>query len=66
MADGAGRRSGSGQDGIARAVTFEQLAIARASAEYSAMLERIARIDVLILDDFLLARMTDVERRDLA
>ena len=44
---------------------LEQLAIARASAEYSATLERIAKIDVLILDDFLLAPMTDVERRDL-
>jgi DNA replication protein DnaC len=44
---------------------LEQLAIARASAEYSATLERFARIDVLILDDFLLAPMTDVERRDL-
>lgn len=44
---------------------LEQLAIARASAEYSATLDRIAKIDVLILDDFLLAPMTDVERRDL-
>jgi DNA replication protein DnaC len=44
---------------------LEQLAIARASADYSATLERIAKIDVLILDDFLLAPMTDVERRDL-
>ncbi len=44
---------------------LEQLAIARASAEYSATPDRIAKIDVLILDDFLLAPMTDVERRDL-
>lgn len=44
---------------------LEQLAIARSSADYSATLERIARIDLLILDDFLLAPMTDVERRDL-
>lgn len=44
---------------------LEQLAIARASADYSAMLARLAKIDVLILDDFLLAPMTDVERRDL-
>ena len=29
------------------------------------MLARLAKIDVLILDDFLLAPMTDVERRDL-
>jgi len=44
---------------------LEQLAIARASASYSALLARIAKIDVLVLDDFLLAPMTDVERRDL-
>lgn len=44
---------------------LEQLAIARASADYSNMLARLAKIDVLILDDFLLAPMTDIERRDL-
>jgi DNA replication protein DnaC len=44
---------------------FEQLAIARASAAYGSTLARIAKIDVLVLDDFLLAPMTDVERRDL-
>lgn len=44
---------------------LEQLAIARASADYTATLARIAKIDVLVLDDFLLAPMTDIERRDL-
>jgi len=44
---------------------LEQLAIARASVEYSKTLARMAKIDVLILDDFLLAPMTDIERRDL-
>lgn len=44
---------------------LEELAIARASANYAATLARIAKIDVLILDDFLLAPMTDIERRDL-
>jgi DNA replication protein DnaC len=44
---------------------LEQLAIARMSSAYSALLGRIAKIDVLVLDDFLLAPMTDVERRDL-
>jgi DNA replication protein DnaC len=44
---------------------LEQLAIARASAEYTATLARLAKIDVLVLDDFLLAPMTDIERRDL-
>ena len=44
---------------------LEQLAIARASADYNATLARITKIDVLVLDDFLLAPLTDVERRDL-
>jgi len=44
---------------------LEQLAIARASADYNATLARIAKVDVLVLDDFLLAPLTDVERRDL-
>lgn len=44
---------------------LEQLSVARASATYSATLQRIAKIDVLILDDFLLAPLTDTERRDL-
>jgi len=44
---------------------LEQLAIARASADYTTTLARIAKIDVLVLDDFLLAPMTDIERRDL-
>jgi DNA replication protein DnaC len=45
---------------------LELLAIARASVDYSGMLARFAKIDILILDDFLLAPMTDVERRDRA
>lgn len=44
---------------------LEQLAIARASADYNATLARIAKLDVLVLDDFLLAPLTDTERRDL-
>jgi len=44
---------------------LEQLAIARASAEYTSTLQRFAKIDVLVLDDFLLTPMTDMERRDL-
>jgi hypothetical protein len=43
----------------------EQLSIARASADYNATLARIAKIDVLVLDDFLLAPLADTERRDL-
>jgi DNA replication protein DnaC len=43
----------------------EELAIARASGAYSSTLGKISRIDVLVLDDFLLAPMKDSERRDL-
>jgi DNA replication protein DnaC len=44
---------------------LEQLAIARTSGAYGSLLARIAKIDVLVLDDFLLAPMTDIERRDV-
>jgi DNA replication protein DnaC len=43
----------------------EDLAVARVSGAYSAMLAKLARIDVLVLDDFLLAPMKDSERRDI-
>jgi DNA replication protein DnaC len=35
------------------------------SGEYAATLQRFAKFDVLVLDDFLMAPMTDTERRDL-
>jgi DNA replication protein DnaC len=41
------------------------LAVARADGTYSQELSRIAKVSVLVLDDFLLAPMSDVERRDL-
>lgn len=44
---------------------LQQLAIARADGTYAKELARLAKIHVLVLDDFLLAPMTDVERRDL-
>jgi DNA replication protein DnaC len=44
---------------------LQQLAIARADGTYANALARLAKIHVLVLDDFLLAPMTDVERRDL-
>lgn len=43
----------------------EELAIARASGAYTSTLGKLARVDVLVLDDFLLAPMKDAERRDL-
>lgn len=42
-----------------------ELAIARADGTYTAMLARLARLDVLVLDDFLIAPLKDTERRDL-
>jgi DNA replication protein DnaC len=41
------------------------LAIARADGTYTTLLARLARIEVLVLDDFLLAPMKDSELRDL-
>jgi DNA replication protein DnaC len=43
----------------------EEMAVARAAGSYASSLARIARIDVLVLDDLLLTPMKDAERRDL-
>jgi len=42
-----------------------ELAIARADGTYTSLLARLARLDVLVLDDFLIAPLKDTERRDL-
>ena len=44
---------------------LEELALARAAGEYGVLLGKLSKIDVLVLDDFLLNPMTDIERRDL-
>lgn len=44
---------------------LEELALARAAGQYASLLGKLSRIDVLVLDDFLLNPMNDVERRDL-
>ena len=44
---------------------LHELAIARADGSYSDHLRKLAKLDVLVLDDFLIAPMTDSERRDL-
>ena len=44
---------------------LEELALARAAGEYGALLGKLSRVHVLVLDDFLLNPMTDAERRDL-
>lgn len=44
---------------------LHELAIARADGSYSDHLSKLAKLDVLVLDDFLIAPMTDSERRDL-
>lgn len=44
---------------------LDQLAIARADGSYGATLSRLAKLDVLVLDDLLLAPLKDAERRDL-
>jgi len=42
-----------------------ELAIARADGSYAALLQKFAKLDVLVLDDFLIAPLKDSERRDL-
>ena len=44
---------------------FEALALARGDGRHARMLKAIARVDVLILDDWGLAVLTSSERRDL-
>jgi DNA replication protein DnaC len=43
----------------------EELAVARVAGSYASTLARIAKVDVLVLDDLLLTPMKDTERRDL-
>jgi len=43
----------------------EELAVARVAGTYAATLTRLAKVDVLVLDDFLLTPINDSERRDL-
>jgi DNA replication protein DnaC len=42
-----------------------ELAIARADGSYATLLAKLARTEVLVLDDFLIAPLKDTERRDL-
>lgn len=44
---------------------FDELTLARADGSYPRLLTRFARIDVLILDDWGLVPVTEIERRDL-
>ncbi|MDX2086374.1 MAG: IS21-like element helper ATPase IstB [Kofleriaceae bacterium] len=44
---------------------FEELALARADGTYAKRLTQIARVDVLILDDFGLGKTSETQRHDL-
>jgi DNA replication protein DnaC len=44
---------------------FHELALARADGTYVRTLGKLARFNVLVLDDFGLASLTDTERNDL-
>lgn len=44
---------------------FDELRLARADGSYPRLLSRIARVDVLVIDDFAIAPITETERRDL-
>lgn len=44
---------------------FPELALARADGTYTRLLSKLARADVLVIDDWAMNAITDVERRDL-
>ncbi len=44
---------------------LQQLAVARGDGSYARILERLARLELLAIDDWLLAPLRDPERRDL-
>jgi DNA replication protein DnaC len=44
---------------------FDELTLARADGTYARVLQRLARIDVLIIDDWALAAVQEPERQDL-
>ncbi|WP_437644948.1 IS21-like element helper ATPase IstB [Sorangium sp. So ce362] len=44
---------------------FDELRLARADGSYPRQLARLARVDVLVIDDFAIAPVSETERRDL-
>lgn len=44
---------------------LHDLAISRADGSYAQLLSKLAKVHVLLLDDFLIAPMSETERRDL-
>lgn len=44
---------------------FEELALAHADGTYTRLLSKLAKIDVLVLDDWGLAPLTEIQRRDV-
>jgi len=44
---------------------FDELTLARADGTYARLLQRLARIDVLVIDDWALAAVQEQERQDL-
>ena len=44
---------------------LHELAVSRGDGSYARLLARLAKLDLLAIDDWLLAALTDVERRDL-
>lgn len=44
---------------------FEELALAHADGSYTRLLARLAKIDVLVIDDWGLSPLTDTQRRDV-
>ena len=60
-----GRHSGSCLASDSRAATlFRDLALARADGSFRNLLGRLSRIDVLVIDDWAMAPLSEPERRD--
>ncbi len=47
------------------AALFRDLALARADGSFRNLLARLSRVDVLVIDDWAMAPLTEPERRDL-
>ena len=44
---------------------YQEIAIARADGSYPKLMNKFAKVKVLVIDDFCITRMADAERRDL-
>jgi DNA replication protein DnaC len=58
-------RSGFSASYVRAPRLLQELAVARADGSYARLLQRLAKLDLLAMDDWLIAALKDPERRDL-